>query len=98
MTRPASNVVPIRTPRPPRYSAAIAAEGWMEVAEAARRMLAFAESELATSWAAGDLRRLRRPQAFHADATKVLAQGRKHAGWADGCADHINAPGHGAAA
>ena len=97
MTRRASNVVPLRA-KPARYSAAIAAEGWMEVAESARRMLAFAESELAGSWASGDLGRLRRLQSFHADATKVLAQGRKHAGWADGCADGIEEPGHGVAA
>lgn len=92
-----ATVTPIR-PKPARYSAAIAAEGWMEVAEAARRMLAFAEGELATSWAAGDLGRLRRLQSFHRDATAVLAQGRKHAGWADGCADGIEEPGHGVAA
>ena len=92
-----ATVTPIR-PKPARYSPAIAAEGWMEVAEAARRLLAFAESELAASWASGDLRRLRQLQSVHRDATAVMAQGRKHAGWADGCADHIEAPGHGRAA
>lgn len=92
-----SKVIPLR-PKPPRYSPAIAAEGWMEVAEAARRMLEFAEGELTSSWAAGDVRRLRRLQRFHNDAMSVLAQGRKHAGWADGCADGIAEPGHGAAA
>ncbi len=70
----------------------------MEVAEAARRLLGFAEAELATSWATGDLRRLRALQLGHADASAVMAQGRKHAGWADGCADGIAEPGHGIAA
>lgn len=48
MTRRASNVVPIRT-RPARYSAAIAAEGWMEVAEAARQVIA-ASVFVGTDW------------------------------------------------
>lgn len=99
MTRRASNVVAFRTKAPPRYSAGIAAEGWMEIAEAARRLLAFAEGELASSWQSGDIRRLRRLQVVHADATAVLAQGRKHAGWADmACADGMATAGHGEAA
>jgi hypothetical protein len=92
-----ATVIPLR-PKPARYSAAIAAEGWMEVAEAARRLMAFAEAELAESWAKGDVTRLRRLQVNHRDALTILAQGRKHAGWADGCADGIAEPGHGVAA
>lgn len=86
-------------PKAPRYTSGIAAEGWMEIAEAARRLVTFAEAELATSWAAGDLRRLRDLQRVHADAESVMAQGRKHAGWADkACADGLAEPGHGRAA
>lgn len=92
-----ATITPIR-PKPTRYSPALAAESWMEIAEAARRVLAFAEGELGTSWAAGDIRRLRALQTVHGDATTILAQGRKHAGWADGCADGVAEPGHGLAA
>ncbi len=70
----------------------------MEVAESARRVLVFAEQELLTSMQSGDQRRLRTLQAVHEDARRVLAQGRKHAGWADACADGIDAPSHGRAA
>lgn len=94
-----ATITPLRR-KAPRYSPGIAAEGWMEIAEAARRVLVFTEGELATSWAAGDLGRLRQLQSVHRDAATVLAQGRKHAGWADAnsCADGSIEPGHGAAA
>lgn len=86
--------------RTPRYTAAIACEAWMEIAERSRRMVAFAEAELLTSFAGGDVVRLRRLQALHADASEVVAQGRRMAGWADAtaCADGQRSPGHGAAA
>lgn len=92
-----ATVVPLR--RRPRYSASIAAESWMEIAESARRLVAFAEDELRQSFAAGDLGRLRRLQSVHTDATRVMAEGRRMSAWADAaCADHIALPGHGAAA
>lgn len=94
-----SNVVQFH-PRAPRYSPAIAAESWMEVSERARRLVTFAEAELLHSFAAGDLHRLRELQALHADASVVMDQGRRMAGWADAtaCADGKAQPGHGAAA
>ena len=91
-------VVPIR-PRPARYSPAIAAEAWMEIAESARRVLSFAEDELRTSFRSGDLGRLRTLQSVHRDAGRVVAEGRRMAAWADAsCVDHVAAPGHGRAA
>lgn len=92
-----TNVVSMR-PRE-RYTPAIAAESWMEIAESARRMLAFAEDELRTSFASGDLRRLRTLQSVHQDATRVVTEGRRLSAWADAaCADGKAQPGHGAAA
>lgn len=94
----ASNVIPLR-PRTPRYSPAIAAEAWMEIAESARRVLAFTEDELRTSFRAGDLRRLRSLQSVHRDAGRVMAEGRRVSAWADAaCSVGIAEPGHGAAA
>lgn len=96
--RAPSNVVPLVAPKP-RYSPAMAAESWMEIAESARRVLAFTEDELLTSWQAGDRNRLRRLQAVHQDATRVMREGRRLSAWADAaCADGEAAPGHGAAA
>ena len=86
-------------PRTPRYSTAIAAEAWMEIAESARHLLAFTEEELRTSWQAGDRTRLRRLQSVHEDATRVMAEGRRLSGWADAaCADGKATAGHGRAA
>ena len=93
-----ADVVPMRAT--PRYSPAIGAESWMEIAESARRVLEFAEDELRQSFRAGDIRRLRTLQSVHRDASRVMAEGRKVSAWADAaaCADHVSAPGHGAAA
>ena len=95
----ASNVIPLK-PRAPRYSPAIAAESWMEIAESARRLLAFAEDELRASFLSGDLNRLRALQSVHQDATRIMREGRKVSAWADeaACADGVRAAGHGAAA
>jgi hypothetical protein len=92
----ATNVIALRTPR---YSAALAAEAWMEIAENARRLVTFAEDELRLSFRAGDVRRLRTLQGVHRDATRVMAEGRRLSAWADAaCADGVARPGHGAAA
>lgn len=91
-------VVPLR-PRTPRYSPALAAESWMEIAESARRLLTFTESELRTSWQAGDRTRLRELQSVHQDATRVMAEGRRLSAWADAaCGDGKVGAGHGRAA
>ena len=86
--------------RTPRYTPAMGCEAWMEISERARRLVAFAEVELLTSFASGDMARLRTLQALHADAAEVEAQGRRMAGWADAavCADGKAQPGHEAAA
>ena len=93
------NVVLLRQ-RTPRYTPGMGAEAWMEISERARRMVVFAESELRDSFASGGIERLRVLQAVHADASAVVAQGRRLAGWADAtaCADGRAEPGHGAAA
>lgn len=86
-------------PRTPRYTPAIAAESWMEIAENARRLLAFAEDELRQSFRAGDLPRLRVLQSVHRDAQRVMSEGRRMTAWADAaCAGGKAQPGHGRAA
>ena len=86
-------------PRTPRYSPAIGAEVWMEIAENARRLVAFAEDELRHSFRAGDIPRLRTLQSVHRDAQRVMSEGRRMSAWADAaCADRVSAPGHGRAA
>lgn len=83
----------------PRYSDAIATESHMEAAEAARRILAFAEAELRTSFETGDLNRLRTLQRVHHDATVIREEHRRQAAWADSrCADGLVTAGHGRAA
>jgi hypothetical protein len=85
--------------RPSRYSTDIAAESHMEAAEAARRVLVFAEDELRASFQTGDVARLRRLQTVHRDAKTILAEHRRQAGWHDAqCSDGVKAPGHGRAA
>lgn len=91
-------VVPLR-PRTPRFTPAILVEPHMEAAEAARRVLAFTETELRTSFEAGDIRRLRTLQSVHRDATTILAEHRRQSAWADAaCADGLSTAGHGVAA
>lgn len=93
-----SKVVPLQR-RTPAYSPGRLTESHMEAAEAARRLLAFAEDELRRSFTAGDLGRLRALQRVHRDATTILAEHRRQAGWADAaCAGQEREPGHGAAA
>jgi hypothetical protein len=88
--------IPIRE----RATHGIAAESHMEAGEAARRVLAFAEGELRTSFKAGDVARLRILQRVHRDAKAILDEHRRQAGWHDtlACADGVARPGHGVAA
>jgi hypothetical protein len=87
----------LRERRAPTHG--MAAESHMEAFEAARRVLAFTEGELRTSFKAGDVLRLRSLQTVHRDATTILTEHRRQAGWHDAlCGDHIAAPGHGRAA
>jgi hypothetical protein len=90
-----ATIAPFRRP-----THGIVAESHMEAGEAARRVLAFAESELRQSFKAGDVTRLRTLQTVHRDATTILAEHRRQAGWHDSlaCADGVAQPGHGVAA
>lgn len=80
----------ITTLRPsgPRYSPAIAAEGWMEV-----------QAHLVTvrAFVAGDVTDQQRA---HAALAAIDAEARRQAGWADSvaCPDGRRGPAHGAAA
>lgn len=93
-----SNVVALRQ-RTPRFTPGIACNAWLDISEAARRWLEYIEDEMPRSFAEGrDVQHLRRLQSLHREAHQVMAQGRRMAAWADGCADGLAEPGHGVAA
>ena len=92
-----ATVVALRERRAPTHG--MATESHMEAFEAARRVLEFAETELRTSFKAGDVGRLRSLQRVHRDATTILTEHRRQAGWHDAlCADGVSGVGHGRAA
>ena len=71
----------------------------MEAQEAARRLIEFTEEELRTSFASGDVTRLRKLQRAHQDATTIREEHRRQAAWAEArCTDGHSGIGHGAAA
>lgn len=95
-----AELIPFRRVRP-RYSAAIAAEGWMEIKAQVETLRSFIDEELRDSWQSGrDVRRMRELQRVVAATQVIETVGLKHAGWAEGieCADGVAEPGHGRAA
>jgi hypothetical protein len=94
-----TNVIPLR-PRTPRYSAAIAAESFMEVQAQLHEVRDFVDAELRTSWQRGhDTERMRHLQRADAAIRAIDAEAKRAAAWADAaCADGLARPGHGAAA
>ena len=91
------NVIPLR----PRYSPAIAAEGWMEIQAQLLTVREFVAGELRRSWERGhDKTRMAELQRADAAIRALDAEAKRLAGWADdtACADGLVTPGHGKAA